>query len=60
MSEDETPRKKAVFPASPGMAVIGLFATGIAGILVGLIASSGTALIAAALAFGTVAWVAFR
>ena len=60
MGEDVTAKKKETFPASPGIAVIGLFATGIAGILVGLIASSGTALIAAALAFGTVAWVAFR
>ena len=48
------------FPLSPGLSIIGLFVTGLAGIIVGINEGGGVPLLASALSFGTVAWIAFR
>lgn len=67
MNEKEDPRSeteenptRGLIPVSPGLSIIGLFVTGIVGIIVGITSGSGIALIASVLAFGWVAWIAFR
>lgn len=55
MSEDEQPTRR--ISAVPGLAVLGLMVTGVAGIVVAILASSPLALFAATVAFGAVLWV---
>ena len=59
MSEpEEENRVKA--PVSPGLSIVGLFLTGIVGIIMGILTGSGVALFASVFSFGLVAWLAFR
>ena len=46
--------------ATPGLAILGLFATGFGGLVLAFTMGSGTALVASALAFGVVAYVSFK
>ena len=48
------------FPLAPGLSIMGLLATGIVGIFVGIYGDNGVALLASTLSFGLVAWLAFR
>ncbi len=47
-------------PVSPGLSIVGLFLTGIVGIIMGILVGSGVALLASAFSFGLVAWLSFR
>lgn len=58
--ENESPTPREPFPLSPGLSIIGLFITGFVGIFVGINEGGGLPLLASALSFGTVAWIAFR
>ena len=58
-AEESSPPREP-FPLSPGLSIIGLFVTGIVGIIVGITSGEGLALLASTLSFGTVAWIAFR
>lgn len=59
MSEEEPP-KNAKTPVPPGLSIVGLFLTGIVGIIVGILVGSGVALFASVFSFGLVAWLSFR
>lgn len=59
MSEEES-RKKVKTPVSPGLSIVGLFLTGIVGIIMGILVGSGVALLASVFSFGLVAWLSFR
>ncbi len=56
--QDQNESTKA--PVSPGLSIVGLFLTGIVGIIVGILEGSGSALLASTLSFGVVAWLSFR
>jgi hypothetical protein len=63
MSEEpdsSPPPPRDPFALSPGLSIIGLFLTGLIGILVGVNEGDGVALLVSFLSFGTVAWIAFR
>lgn len=48
------------FPISPGLSVIGLFLTGLVGIILAIFTGSAVSLFASAISFGLIAWIAFR
>ncbi len=59
MSEENDPSPTPP-PVSPGLSIIGLLITGVVGIVIGIEARDGLALLASAFSFGLVAWIAFR
>ncbi|MCF7673785.1 MAG: hypothetical protein K9N23_04725 [Akkermansiaceae bacterium] len=56
MDTQNTPKTSAI----PGLAIIGLILTGIAGIVHAFLSGAAVSLLAAALAFGTLLYVSFR
>jgi hypothetical protein len=51
---------KSTTTAIPGLAILCLFATGVAGVIHAFLTENGMSIVGAALAFGVIAYVSFK